>query len=81
MGYLTTRVSNMVLFTDAVGKTHHAIVINEFSSETYPKGSVNLVFVSDDEALTDPYGRQIVRQSSVPHQEHQSAHGMFYVDC
>jgi hypothetical protein len=81
MGYTNKRLGKMVLFTDAVGKSHHAIVTADWASESYPNGSVNLVFVSDDETLTDPYGRQIVRQTSVVHREHQSAHGMFYEDC
>lgn len=71
----------MVLFTDAVGKTHHAIVTADWGSDSWPDGAVNLVYVSDDENLTDPYGRQIVRQTSVVHKNNQSAHGMFYEDC
>lgn len=40
--------------------------------------SINVVFVSDDESQRDPYGRQIVRNTSVVHQSNQSAHGMYW---
>jgi hypothetical protein len=81
MGYTNKRLGNMVLFTDEFGKPHHAIVTADWASEAYPNGAVNLVYVSDDENLTDPYGRQIVRKTSVVHKENQSAHGMFYIDA
>lgn len=81
MGYTQKRVGNMALFTDELGKSHHAVITADWSTETHDPGAVNLVYVSDDENLTDPYGRQIVRKTSVVHKSNQSAHGMFYEDC
>ena len=43
--------------------------------------SINLVFVSDDESQHDPYGRQIARNTSVPHRNHQPAHGMYWMNA
>lgn len=40
--------------------------------------SLNLVFVSDDMAKDDSYGRQIERETSVVHQSRQPAHGNFW---
>src|SRR5687768_8687179 len=37
--------------------------------------SVNVVYVSDDEAEHDPYGNQIKRSTSVCHRSAQAAHG------
>ena len=75
-----SRVGQPVIFVDAVGKTHNAIVTADWSYGGTP-ASVNLVFVSDDEALTDPYGRQIVRKTSVVHQGQQAAPGMYWKEA
>ncbi len=40
--------------------------------------SINLVLVSIDEAMTDPYGRQMGRETSIVHESDQSAHGNYY---
>jgi hypothetical protein len=40
--------------------------------------AINLVYVSSDETQTDPYGRQIVRASSVSADGPHTAHGRFY---
>ena len=37
--------------------------------------SLNLVFVSGDDSKDDPYGRQIERQTSIPHASMQGAGG------
>lgn len=38
----------------------------------------NLVSTSADADKTDPYGRQIERETSVPHRHEQSAHGWYW---
>lgn len=43
---------------------------------TYP--CVNLVTTTGDASKTDPYGRQIARQTSEPHRLQQSAHGRYW---
>lgn len=40
--------------------------------------SINLVYCSKDKAMTDPYGRQILRATSVVHESVQPAAGMKY---
>lgn len=40
---------------------------------------VNLVFASADTDKTDPYGRQIERETSVVHKLEQSAHGFYFM--
>jgi hypothetical protein len=45
-----------------------------------PTPSINLVYVTGDEAKTDPYGRQIERATSVVHKSGQSAHGRYWMN-
>lgn len=40
--------------------------------------SLNLVLISEDENETDQYGRQTKRVTSIPHEQHQMAHGNFW---
>ena len=63
-------VGDIVIFHDARGKAHNALV-NGVWSET----CLNLVLVSDDETRQDTYGRQIERQTSVTHCEVSGVHG------
>ena len=39
---------------------------------------VNVVLVSQDAKKDDPYGRQIERETSIPHQMNQVAHGFYW---
>ncbi len=70
-----------VVFTDEYGNRYYALLTQIWGStddmENNPP-SVNLVFVSNDDTKTDPYGRQIDRRTSVVHESRQSAHGFFY---
>jgi len=70
------QVRDHVVFVDAVGKRHEAL-LTEVWGEAAPC-SVNLVYVSGDPSKTDPYGRQIERETSVVHKSYQSAHGMYW---
>lgn len=78
MSYTQERRGKQVTYTDPVGKKHDALVTADWSTETYPVGSLNVVWVSDDEAKHDSYGQQIERATSVPHKDNQSAHGNFW---
>lgn len=42
--------------------------------------SLNLVFVSEDKDRDDTYGRQIERQTSIPHRTNQAAHGNYWME-
>lgn len=80
MGYTNERVGKAVIFTDEVQKEHAAVVTADWANSDEP-GAINLVYVSDDENLTDPYGRQIIRKTSVTHKSKQSAPGYFWVEA
>lgn len=70
-----------VVYVDPVGKHRAAIltaVWNSGQPEKYPNPCVNVVFVSDDEARADTYGRQIERATSIPHKSSQTAHGNYW---
>jgi hypothetical protein len=73
------KVNSPVVFMDAHRKGHHALITRVWdnSSVQVPDGC-NLVYVSDDETKTDPYGRQIERETSVIHKSAQPAGGLFW---
>lgn len=72
-------IGDAVVFTDAVAQEHKALVTQVWGDEASPwEPAVNLVFVSDDAARTDQYGRQLERHTSVVHKTAQPAHGMFW---
>jgi hypothetical protein len=66
-------VRESVVFHDPVGTPHPALVTAVWSATC-----INVVFVSSDEAKTDPYGRQIERATSLSHKSVNSAHGMYW---
>jgi hypothetical protein len=39
---------------------------------------LNLVFISDDDKRQDQYGRQLERETSVPHKEQNRVHGFYW---
>jgi len=55
-------VGDVVVFTDTHCQDHNALV-----TVVWDPGCCNLVYVSGDGTKTDPYGRQIERDTSVPH--------------
>ena len=73
------QIGDAVTVVDSTSKTHEALVTCVF---TWPgdeeHASINAVFVSNDAAKDDPYGRQIERLTSLPHQTHQPAHGYYW---
>lgn len=74
-------VGDVVRYVDAVGKSHYALVTAVWAS-AFENGapSLNLVFVSDDESKTDPYGVQVERNTSVTHQSNQAAPGLYWTN-
>lgn len=73
------KVGAHVIWTDAVGKQHPAIVTAVWGDPANCVPCINLVVVSDDESKQDTYGRQIERQTSVVHRSTQPAHGWYYM--
>ena len=53
------QVGSEVIYTDEYRKDHMALV-----TAIWGKDCINLVYVSGDEGKTDPYGRQIERETS-----------------
>ncbi len=68
-------IGDSVIFTDAVAVEHQALVTAVWGTGN---PAINIVFVSDDKARTDQYGRQLERHTSVCHKSVQQAHGMFW---
>ncbi len=64
---------------DEVGVEHAAIFTAVWGEDEdgMPTGG-NFVFVSDDSAKTDPYGRQIDRRTSVVRHDLQIAPGLYF---
>lgn len=75
----TPKIGDGVVYVDAVGQEHKALVTNEFSGgNTEGDWSINVLYVNPDETMNDGYGRQILRETSVVAKAHQSAHGRYY---
>lgn len=68
-------IGSVIEYVDPTGHSHNAIVTQVWGGAM---DSLNLVYVSDNEAETDQYGRQIARDTSVVAEKHQSAHGRFW---
>ena len=75
-------IGEAVTFRDTHGRAHNALVTcvhgQTPACSTAPEPAINLLYVSDDSTQTDPYGNQIIRESSVVHKTFQSAHGNFW---
>jgi len=74
-------VGGIVVYHDAVGKPFDALITAIHGDPTTPKSTcINLLYVSGDKGAQDPYGRQIVRESSVVYKDWSTmpAHGNYY---
>jgi hypothetical protein len=78
--------NSSVVYVDPHGVEHTALVtiwwtgnreVSAYRSENGEPGC-NLLWVSDDDTKTDPYGRQIERATSVVHKTKQAAHGNYW---
>lgn len=69
----TPKVGEMVIFHDPKGTANSALVTAVWGPQC-----INLVYVSEDDARTDTYGRQIERQSSCIHRSLSQAHGNYW---
>jgi hypothetical protein len=66
------KVGDAIVFIDEHRVRRPALVTRTWASIGGLPG-VNLVTVNDDEAMTDPYGRQIERRTSIVHLSQQPA--------
>lgn len=74
---------SQVIYVDPKGKPHTALVTiwwNDVSTYRSDQGEpgCNVVYVSDDQQKSDPYGRQIERATSVVHKMKQPAPGNYW---
>lgn len=72
------QIGDQVTYVDPRGVEHEALVTASFNDPTKKESSVNVVYVSGDEGETDQYGRQIKRDTSVPHEGDQAAPGRYW---
>lgn len=81
---MAPQIGDHVVFVDPFGAEHDALVTQTWNTPGPHPGdgtdtpALNVVCVDADEAKTDSYGRQIARSTSVVHQSHQAAHGMYW---
>jgi hypothetical protein len=59
-------IQDSVIYIDSHGEKRPALVTNVWKGMGGKPGC-NVVYVSKDEGKTDPYGRQVERQTSVCH--------------
>ena len=73
-------VGDVVIFTDEYQVDYHALVNVVWGEHIYSvrPPTINLVLVSGEPDKKDPYGRQIDRKTSVPHQVNTAAPGYFW---
>lgn len=72
-----------IVYGDHFGVEHDGLCTavwgsNEFEDDGTGAPSINVVYVSKDETKTDTYGRQIERDTSVPHRGSQPAPGNYW---
>jgi hypothetical protein len=66
-------VGDLVVYVDPVAKPSNALV-----TAVWGPTCINVVAMSDNEAETDSYGRQIKRFTSVMHKSVTPAHGNYW---
>lgn len=70
---------DIVIYHDEVGKPYNALITSGgFEHGGSATGWINVLYVSDDPAKRDNYGRQIERQSSVSHVTGTTAWGRYW---
>lgn len=67
------KVGSVVEYMDPVGKPSNALV-----TAVWGPTCINVVVMSDNEAETDTYGRQIKRFTSVSHKSATPVHGNYW---
>lgn len=69
----TPKMGEAIVYVDPTGQAHPALV-------TQPWGPtcVNLVYVTRDGSKRDPYGQQLERATSFPHQSQIPVHGNYW---
>ena len=71
-------IGEHVIYHDEVGKAFPALLTEVHLYNDDPNPVVNLLYVSDNKAEHDSYGRQIDRPSSISHGSVNKAHGNYW---
>lgn len=71
---------DVVIYHDEVGTAFNALITTGAfeHSNIYPKGWINVLYVSKDVTKKDNYGRQTERSSSVSHVSQTTAWGRYW---
>ena len=75
------KIGDSVTYVDEKGVKHNALITCVFASGHSAEDdipSINVVHVSPNPLEDDPYGRQIVRETSIVHKDNQAAHGNYW---
>jgi hypothetical protein len=71
-----------VKVVNEVGKLFNGLVTNNWGNTEVEDGkagpTINVLYVSDDDSKTDPYGNQIERLSSCSHKLNTAAPGRYW---
>lgn len=79
LGLENLKVGNAVVFVDPYGNPRDAIVTAiHGSTKDGSTPCINVVVTTSDPSMTDQYGRQITRMTSVVYRTSQPAHGNYY---
>ena len=75
------KAGDVIEVVDSHSVHHQALITIVHDGGTGEPGpwAINVAYVTDDAAKTDPYGRQIERMTSVPAKSKHSAAGYFYL--
>lgn len=73
----TPQCGEHVVVVDEVGQKHDGLVTNNWGGDA-PRQTLNVIYVSKDEAKRDPYGQQIERLSSIQHKSTTTAPGRYW---
>lgn len=75
-------VGTAITYVDEYSKEHNALCTTAWGGAIYEDGkpgpTINLLFMADDEAKRDTYGRQVERRSSCCHKLNTTAPGNFW---
>jgi hypothetical protein len=80
---MEVKIGDAVEYVDEIAQSHKALITavhgSTVQTDNGPRHpAVNLIYVTDDTAKTDPYGRQVERQTSAVHEASQSAAGRYW---
>ncbi len=68
------KIGDHVTYIDEYKAEHDALVTNNFGAEEHGgTPAINVIYISKNKDETDPYGRQMKRETSIVHIDDNSA--------